>query len=96
MPDVSVIDTKNKTDLVLFDDIKQYNKRPIIRQTKFNTLNIIVELSDLGVSSAKEKQFNKADIYHSGDLLNYFPRKYIDYSNPRSPLSTSTADLGFE
>lgn len=93
MPDVSVIDTKNKTDLVLFDDIKQYNKKTTVRQTKFNTLNKIVELSDLDVSSAKEKQFHKSDIYHSGDLLNYFPRRYIDYSSPRSAVEVDNGDL---
>ena len=39
-----------------------------------------MDLSEIGVSSAKQKQFNKKGIYTVEDLANTLPRKYLDYS----------------
>ena len=39
-----------------------------------------MELSELGITKAKEKQFNKKQIYSVEDLVEYFPRKYNDFS----------------
>ena len=43
-------------------------------------MNYILDLSEIGVSSAKQKQFNKKGIYTVEDLANTLPRKYLDYS----------------
>lgn len=39
-----------------------------------------MDLSEIGVSPAKQKQFNKKGIYTAEDLANTLPRKYLDYS----------------
>lgn len=39
-----------------------------------------MNLSEIGVSPAKQKQFNKKGIYTAEDLANTLPRKYLDYS----------------
>ena len=39
-----------------------------------------MELSNLGVSEKKEKQFRRAGITNIEDLLMYFPRKYQDFT----------------
>lgn len=37
-------------------------------------------LKELGVTPAKEKQFNKKNIFTPNDLMEFFPRKYNDFS----------------
>ena len=39
-----------------------------------------MDLSEIGVSPVKQKQFNKKGIYTVEDLANTLPRKYLDYS----------------
>lgn len=41
-----------------------------------------MELNELGVIAKKIKQFEKKGIYTAEDLINTYPRKYIDYRNP--------------
>ena len=42
-----------------------------------------MDLSIIGVNSAKIKQFNKKGIYTVEDLLKFTPRKYFDYREPK-------------
>lgn len=39
-----------------------------------------MNLSELGVTANKEKQFNRKGIYDTEDLLKYLPRKYNDFT----------------
>lgn len=39
-----------------------------------------MELKALGITPAKERQFNKKNIFTVEDLINFFPRKYYDLS----------------
>lgn len=49
--------------------------------------SIPLNLEALGISEKKISQFNKAGIFNSEDLINYFPVKYMDFRK------TITADL---
>ena len=46
-----------------------------------------------GLSEAKLKQFNKADIYTINDLIHYFPKKYMDFRNPKTVSEVRDKDL---
>lgn len=81
--DSNILKVKEKTELNLFNDLKQFNLFDYSK-TNFETRTPAYSLKDIGISSQKIKQFNNANIYHTGDLLNYLPNKYIDYSNPKS------------
>lgn len=41
-----------------------------------------MELKNLGITSAKEKQFNSKNIYTVEELVEFFPRKYLDFRYP--------------
>lgn len=43
-----------------------------------------MDLSEINVTKAKEKQFNSKGIYSVEDLLRYLPRKYYDFTTPIS------------
>lgn len=43
-----------------------------------------MELSEVNVTKAKEKQFNSKGIYSVEDLLRFLPRKYYDFTTPIS------------
>lgn len=43
-----------------------------------------MELSEVNVTKAKEKQFNSKGIYSVEDLLRFLPRKYYDFTKPIS------------
>ena len=59
--------------------LKKYNlKAEIIKDDKEDT-----SLKELGISDSKIKQFNNKNIFTSEDLLKYFPKKYLDYRNPK-------------
>ena len=40
-----------------------------------------MELKDIGILPAKIKQFNKKEIFTVEDLINFFPRKYYDFTH---------------
>lgn len=42
---------------------------------------MVMQLANLGVTPAKEKQFNKKGIFSVEDLIRFFPRAYNDCSN---------------
>ena len=42
---------------------------------------MVMQLANLGVTPAKEKQFNKKGIFSAEDLIRFFPRAYNDCSN---------------
>lgn len=89
--DNNVLDVKQKQDLALFD--KDWPKCNSYQNTVFQTRNRAKKLESLDISTQKIKQFNKAEIYHSGDLLNYFPRKYIDFSNIKTVNQVTQGEL---
>lgn len=41
-----------------------------------------MELKNIGITTAKEKQFNSKEIYTVEDLAQYMPRKYLDFRRP--------------
>lgn len=41
-----------------------------------------MELKNIGVTPVKEKQFNSKNIYSVEDLIEFFPRKYLDFRTP--------------
>jgi len=43
-----------------------------------------MNLSALGVTPAKEKQFNKKGIFTAEDLISFLPRKYQDFTPPQN------------
>ena len=43
-----------------------------------------MELRNLGITTSKINQFNSKGIYTVEDLINFFPRKYLDFRRPVS------------
>lgn len=47
-----------------------------------------MELKNIGITPAKEKQFNKKGINNIEDLIGFFPRKYYDFTKETGILSS--------
>lgn len=50
-----------------------------IPENNYGTRAVPLTLETLGVTDRKIAQFNKAGIYNSEDLVNYFPKRYMDF-----------------
>lgn len=56
------------------------------------TRDLSIEVID-GISDVKLKQFNKANIFTINDLIHYFPKKYMDFRNPKTIMEVRDKDL---
>lgn len=87
-----------ENNIIEKEDISLFNKEYSDSDQSFlDTLFLVPSpafpLEKIGVSKAKKRQFESADITNTGDLVNYLPKKYIDYSSPRSPSTFLQGEL---
>lgn len=50
-----------------------------VPDSNYGTRAVPLTLEALGVTDKKAAQFNKVGIYNSEDLVNYFPKRYMDF-----------------
>ena len=81
-----------KKELSLFNE-KYDDSDQNFLDTLFLVPNPAFPLEKIGTTKSKQRQFASADILNTGDLISYFPKKYIDYSNPRTVSTVKHGDV---